>query len=91
MRGLKLDRDRLTMVPAKRVAQSAMRIIDAVQRDPKESQIAGMACAFILLAKHLGVTQGDALGVAQRILNDKQRKTDLQAVALYITNELRNE
>jgi hypothetical protein len=89
MRGLKIDRDRLTSVSAKRVAQSAMRVIDALQRDPKEAQIAGLACAFILLAKHLRVAQGDALGIAQRILNDKQRKTDLQAVSLYITNELK--
>jgi len=89
MRTVKIDRDRLTSVSAKRVAQTAMRVIDAIQRDPRESQIAGMACAFVLLAKHLGVAQGDALGIAQRILNDKQRKTDLQAVWLYIQNELK--
>jgi hypothetical protein len=85
----RLDRDRLLSVSAKRVAQSAMRVIDALQRDPKECQIAGLACAFVLLSKHLGVAQGDALGIAQRILNDKQRKTDLQAVELYMRHELK--
>jgi hypothetical protein len=71
---LKIDRDRLMMVPTKRVAQSAMRVIDTLQKDPKECKIAGLGCAFILLARHLGDPQGDASGIAQCILTAQAKK-----------------
>lgn len=66
-----------------------MACLDRLQNEPKEVQIAAMACSFTLLARHLGMHAGDALDVAARILSDKQRKTDLQAVSLYIENELK--
>jgi hypothetical protein len=82
-------RDKLQSLPPKRVAQSALRALNAVQFDEPELQVAGLAAAFYLLAKRFGVHAGDPLETIARILNSNEgRKTDLRAVQLYVENEL---
>ncbi|MTD92899.1 hypothetical protein GIW81_00965 [Hyphomicrobium sp. xq] len=88
---LLVDSDRLHSVSSTLVAHSAMKLVNAMQDDRKEVQIAAAACVFAMLAQKLGVHPGNALDVAQRIIAASvKERTDLRAVQMYVNEELKH-
>ena len=86
----KLDRDKLQNADRKPVANAAMGVVDGVQRFPIEHRILGMAAAFIIMCRELGIEASDAFTAASNIMifRDSGNTTpEFLAVGDYIRNE----
>lgn len=85
----KIDNDRLNSVLSTAVAQTSVAVLDAIQSEAKEVQVTAAAVVFTLLVSRFGLHAGNALDVAQRLIDAASReKTDLRAVQMYVNKEL---
>ncbi len=86
-----VDSDRLNSVSSTKIAKTAMTVIDAIQSEPKEVQVAALACVFTMVVERYGLHAGNALDVAQRLIEASvKERTDLRAVRMYVNEELKH-
>lgn len=80
-----IDAHKLTTLSAYQVGPAAMAVIDRLQKEPKEIQAGGIACAFLAFCWANNQHPGTVLNVAERILDDKAvNSTELKALKQYI-------
>lgn len=81
--------DRLAQVNAYRVGPAAYTLLDKLQQFTPEEQVAGFAVAFNLLCRKLQCHQGNALQVAERILQESGKKIpEIRGFLMYLEKEI---
>lgn len=80
--------DRLQNVNAGDVAKACMGVVDSLQHQRKETQLAGLAVTFSLACERFGVEPRQALHIAENIMHDRiGRRAEFRACADYMRNE----
>lgn len=83
------DYSLFTNVNPKLSGNAAMAVVTALQNYPKEVQLAGLAVAFTSMCQQFDAHQGNALNVAQNLLQRESHAVpELRAARLYIEKEL---
>lgn len=86
-----MNRDAFNNANPRRVANTAMAVIDATQRGfaPHE-QAHGIACAFLLLAEHLRIPAQDLFTASKNLMNDTTgKRPEFRAITDYLRNEVK--
>lgn len=87
---MKIDRDALNHADPVAVARAAFNTIDTLQHLPRETQILGIAAAFLCLCEYLGEPAQDIFTVTKNIINGEDgRVHQFKAIAEYMKEELR--
>jgi len=84
---MKLTLDRLASVNAHRVGPAAYTLIDRLQGHRPEERAVGYAIAFLMLCAKLDCHPGNALQVAERVIQDSD-VPELRAMKMYMEKEL---
>ncbi len=81
---VKLNKDRLYMLPREQVATDALTILDPIGGEPAHRQLAAVAMVFNVLCSRFGVDPADMHAYAGRVLRDQQfhKKGNAQVDAL---------
>ena len=80
--------DRLQCVNADATAKACMGVVDSLQHQRKEIQLAGLAVTFSLACERFGVEPRDALQIAENVMHDRiGRRAEFRACADYMRNE----
>lgn len=83
------NRDAFNTAPIRKTANGVMAVITALQDEPKETQIAAIGCAFVLLAQHTNAHTGDLIGSCLRMLKSgEEHRPEFAAVRMFLENEL---
>jgi hypothetical protein len=69
------DLSRLALTPIQGAGEVAMGVCHTIQSKPKEQRIAGVALTFIMLCRIHKIHPGDAISIAERMLNDTAHHT----------------
>ena len=86
---MKLNKDKLNNSDVKGAALAAMTFVDTAQNLPPEDQVLGITATFKLLMEHYQINPQDAFSVANNVMNHADgRRTEFEAVRLYMENEL---
>ncbi len=64
------NRDRMNMANRAAVASTAVNALDRIQQQPKENQVLGLACAFLLLCASLKTPAQDVFTAAKNLMYD---------------------
>jgi len=82
--------DGVNSVTPEIVAQSAIRIIDAIQDEQPATQIHGLASCFLAMCRVLEINPRELLEKSERVRLDTtyEEKRTLQAIDDYIRGEL---
>lgn len=87
-----LDPDRMASASRVEVSRTCVEVFDRVQTKPREHQLLGLACAFILMCEALRVRESDAFATASRIMADKLtpsgRTAHFDAMKYHLETEL---
>ncbi len=84
-----LNHDRLNNADEAAVANSAMQVVDALQRFTPEVQMLGLTAAFMLLAKRHRQHPGDLFLTTDNIIHGVEgERPECRAVEMYLENEL---
>lgn len=84
-----INHDRLTMADEAVVANSAMKVVDTLQRYTPEVQLLGLAASFLLLAKHHKQNPNDLFLTINNIIHGVEgKRPEFAAVEMYMENEL---
>lgn len=80
--------DRFQNVNAGDVAKACMGVVDSLQHQRKETQLAGLAVTFSLACERFGVEPREALQIAENVMHDRiGRRAEFRACASYMRNE----
>lgn len=69
------DRDRFNMASRPAVAHTAVNALDRIQGAPKEHQVLGLACAFLLLAASIKMPAQEVFTAAKNLMYDPIHNT----------------
>lgn len=84
-----LDRDQFNHVNPEQVAHDALRVMDILDHDNPERQVAGLAVALLAVVRRTGADRQDLMTVADNILADKAVRTPAySALQDYIHHEV---
>jgi hypothetical protein len=83
-----IDATSLASVSIKPVGRVAMSILHVLQNFRPEEQCAGLAFSFLLLCRRLGCHPGNAMQVAERMMDEQKKNPELQAVRRYLEGEI---
>lgn len=83
------DLDRLNGVNAERAGKAAFKVIDAVQKETPEEQVAGVTLAFATLIDKYDLRHAQAFQVAANIMRQAMHDVpELRALVAYVAGEL---
>lgn len=90
-----VDRDRLMNSDKNAVAKATVKAFDAIQHLRRETQLLGLACAFVLLARTLNFPAQDAFVAAKNLMVDPKHSSGMDhrfdAMAWHIQEDLSDE
>jgi hypothetical protein len=86
-----MNLDQVTNHDVKVVAKTAFKLIDKLQEQRRDTQLAGSALFFWAICKGLKVRPNELLEAIERCALDADRKQEpaVGALILYVQNELR--
>jgi hypothetical protein len=86
-----MNLDQLTNLDVKLVGRTAFKLVDKLQMEPRDRQLAGAALFFWALCKGLDVPPHRLMEAIDRCAMDADRKQvpSVGALVLYVKNELR--
>lgn len=87
---MKYEPDKLPLVSPQHVGTCAMSIVDRLQRNPPEVQLAAIGVVFVMLMQKHGVkAAGNVLQVSENILERTKTiaSSELRAALTYVMQE----
>jgi hypothetical protein len=86
-----VNTDRLNSTHAFHVANVAFRTVDALQDQPKETQINAIAVLYKLLTEEFGLEHSEVLARADLIIKDADQfyRAEIRALRDYIRKEIK--
>ena len=86
-----MNLDHITNHEVKDVAKTAFKLLDKLQMEPRNTQLAGVTLMFWAIVQALGVRPNELLEAIERTALDGDRKQvpEVGALVMYVQNELR--
>lgn len=83
------NRDRLTNIDPTAAANAVMRVVDVMQDQPPEAQVAGMVAAAMLVAETHGIKATEAFAIVNNVMHHADgRRPEFAAARQYMEEEL---
>ena len=83
-----LNKDRLNNVSIEAASATAFALVDSLQNEGAETQVAAFAVLTLLVCERYGVPPQDVMTVAKNLLADDRKAHQIRAIRRYVENEL---
>lgn len=84
-----IDYDKLHLAPRKDVATATFALVDVNQQRSAEVQVAAASCLFLLICERFRVHPGNALTVAENIINSNEGgRPEFKGARAYLKEEI---